>query len=63
MNNQVYGVFARENDYYAQMELHKLFFDEKDAEVYAQVLREMKDEYAPDELMYPEVDVCELRVN
>jgi hypothetical protein len=63
MNNQVFGVFARGNDYYSQLELHKLFFNEQDAEVYAQELREIKDEYEPDEMQYEEVEVCKLKVN
>jgi hypothetical protein len=67
MNNQVFGVFARDNDYYSQLELHKLFFNEQDAEVYAQQLREMNytddDANANDEMIYEEVEVCKLKVN
>jgi len=63
MNHQVFGVFARGNDYYAQLELHKLFFNESDAEVYAQQLREMKDEDVPYEDLCYDVQVCKLTVN
>ena len=63
MNQQVFGVFAQDNDYYAQLDLHKLFFNESDAEVYAQQLREMKDEDVTDEDLYYDVQVCKLTVN
>jgi hypothetical protein len=67
MNHQVFGVFVRDNNYYSQLELHKLFFNESDAEVYAQQLREMNytdnDANANDEMVYEEVEVCKLNVN
>lgn len=56
MQSEVYAVYAA-YDVYEPLELHKVFFSEQDAEVFAEQLRHEVDE----ELNEPEYEIIQIQ--